>query len=117
MDTPCPNTTHFRSPAAVPDHRLPLLRAQRLLPVGRRVRLPRPAAGHDGDAACRAEAGARPPAAVRGAPVRRRRRAALVASAAGPRRAPPLLGRLPDRKSVVMGKGGALGVELGGVRT
>src|SRR3546814_4367214 len=64
-------------------------------PVGRRVRLPRPAAGHDGDAACRAEAGARPPAAVRGAPVRRRRRAALVASAAGPRRAHALLGRLP----------------------
>ena len=55
--------------------------AQRLLPVGRRLRLPRSAAGRDGAGPCRAAAAARAPAALRGAPVPRRRRAALVASA------------------------------------
>ena len=45
--------------ADVPDDRLPLLGAQRLLPVRRRVRFPRPAAGLHGDDACRARTGAR----------------------------------------------------------
>ena len=65
----------------LPDARLPHVGAHRLLPVRRRVRLPRPAAGRDGAGPCRAAAAARAPAAVRGAPVPRRRRAALVASA------------------------------------
>ena len=68
--------------AGLPDARLPHVGAQRLLPVRRRVRLPRPAAGRDGARACRAAPAARAPAALRGAPVPRRRRAALVASAA-----------------------------------
>ena len=42
--------------AALPDARLPLLGAQRLLPVRRRVRLPRPAAGRDGAGPRRAAA-------------------------------------------------------------
>jgi hypothetical protein len=55
--------------ADVPDHRLPHLGAQRLLPVGRRVRLPRPAAGCDGHHPYATAAAARPAAAVRRAPV------------------------------------------------
>ena len=71
-----------------------VLGAQRLLPVRRRVRLPRPAAGRDGAGARAAAAAARAPAALRRAPVPGRRRPALVASAGRPRRAHPLLGRL-----------------------
>jgi cyclic beta-1,2-glucan synthetase len=81
--------------AAVPDHRLPVPGPQRLLPVRRRDRLPRPAAGQHGDAARPARRGARAPAGLRRAPVPRRRRAALVAPAVRPRRAHPLLGRFP----------------------
>ncbi len=81
--------------AALPDAGVPPVGAQRVLPVGRRVRIPRPAAGRHGARACRARAGARAPGALRGPPVRRRRRPALVASAVGPRRAHALLGRLP----------------------
>ena len=96
IETPDPTLdVHRQRLADVPDHRLPHVGAQRLLPVGRRVRLPRPAAGRDGDDPHPAADPARAPAAVRGAPVRRRRRPALVASAVGPRRAHPLLGRLP----------------------
>ncbi len=53
-----------------------------VLPVGRCVRFPRSAAGRDGADPCRAEPGARAPAALCGAPVPRRRCPALVASAA-----------------------------------
>ena len=81
--------------AAVPDAGVPPVGAQRLLPVGRRVRVPRPAAGRHGTGARRARARARAPRAVRGTPVRRRRRPALVASAVGPRRAHAVLRRLP----------------------
>ena len=58
--------------AAVPDPGLPHVGAQRLLPVGRRLRLPRPVAGRDGAGARRAPAAARATAAVRGPPVPRR---------------------------------------------
>ncbi len=81
--------------AAVPDPGLPPVGAQRLLPVGRRLRLPRPAAGRDGAGARRARAAARAAAAVRGPPVPGRRRPALVASALRPGRAHPLFRRLP----------------------
>jgi cyclic beta-1,2-glucan synthetase len=43
--------------AGVPDPRVSCLGAQRLLPVGRRLRLPRPAAGRDGADSRRARAG------------------------------------------------------------
>ena len=57
--------------------------AQRLLPVGRRVRLPRPAAGRDGAASTPSPAILREQILrSRGAPVPRGRRAALVAPAA-----------------------------------
>ena len=57
--------------------------AQRLLPVGRRVRLPRPAAGRDGARRTPSRGSLREHLLrVRGAAVPRRRRAALVASAA-----------------------------------
>ena len=81
--------------AALPDAGLPHVGAQRLLPVGRRLRLPRPAAGRDGPGAHPPAPAARAPAAVRQPPVRRGRRAALVAPAVGPRRAHALLRRLP----------------------
>ena len=80
--------------AAVPDAGVPPVGAQRLLPVGRGLRLPRPVAGRDGARPRRARAHARAPAALRGPSVRRRRRPALVASAVGPGRAHALLGRL-----------------------
>ena len=79
--------------AALPVAIVPHLVARRLLPAGRRVRLPRPAAGRDGAALRRARTGARahPP---RGGPaVRRRRRAALVARTDRPRTAEPMLRR------------------------
>ena len=81
--------------AAVPDARLPHVGAQRLLPVRRRVRLPRPAAGRDGAGPRRARDCCASSSCVRGAPVPRRRRAALVASARRARRAHALLRRLP----------------------
>ena len=65
----------------VPDHGVPPVGAQRLLPVRWRLRLPGPVAGHHGAGARRAPARARPPPALRGAPVPGRGRAALVASA------------------------------------
>ena len=58
--------------AALPDHRLPAVGAQRLLPVRRRVRLPRPAAGRDGAGARAARAAARAAAALRRAASSRR---------------------------------------------
>ena len=69
--------------ADVPDHRLPHVGAQRLLPVRRRLRFPRPAAGRDGARPYPPAPAARAPAAQRQPAVPRRRRAALVASAAG----------------------------------
>ena len=81
--------------APVPDAGVPPVGAQRLLPIGRGLRLPRPVAGRDGARPRRARAGARAPASLRGPSVRRRRRPALVASAVGPGRAHALLGRLP----------------------
>jgi cyclic beta-1,2-glucan synthetase len=60
-----------------------MLGAQRVLPVGRRVRLPRPAAGRHGAHPRRAAAGPRASAAVREPAVRGGRRPALVASAVG----------------------------------
>ena len=81
--------------ADLSDAGLPDLGAQRLLPVGRRLRLPRPVAGCDG-AGARASPGwcastcCSAPAASSG-----RRRPALVASARRPRCAHPLFRRLP----------------------
>jgi cyclic beta-1,2-glucan synthetase len=81
--------------AGLPDAGLPPDGAQRPLPVGRRLRLPRPVAGRDGAGACAAAAAARAPAHLRQPPVRRGRRAALVASARGAGRAHAHLRRLP----------------------
>jgi cellobiose phosphorylase len=80
--------------ARLPDDGVPLLGTQRLLPVGRRIRIPRPAAGCDGARPRRSVAPARASLALRRPSVRRRRRPALVASPVGPRRAHALLGRL-----------------------
>ena len=80
--------------AGLPDPLLPALGPQRLLPVGRRLRLPRPIAGHDGSAPRDPVAHPRASAALRRAPVPRGRRAALVASARRARRAHPLVRRL-----------------------
>ncbi len=71
--------------AALPGHELPALGARRLLPAGRRVRLPRSAAGRDGAAAGAARPRARAPPARRRPAVRRGRRPALVARAERPR--------------------------------
>ena len=72
----------------VPDAELSRLGARGVLPGGRRVRLPRPAAGRHGARAGRTPEDVRATPAARGvAPVQAGRRAALVASAAGPRRA------------------------------
>jgi hypothetical protein len=81
--------------AALPDHGVPPLGAQRLVPVRRRVRIPRPVTGHHGAGARAGTARPTAPAALRVPAVPRRRRAALVASAGRPRRSHPLLGRLP----------------------
>ncbi len=81
--------------APLPDPGVPPVGAQRVLPVGRRLRLPRPVAGRDGAGARRAPAPARAPAPVRGPPVPGRGCPALVASAVRPGRAHPLLRRLP----------------------
>ena len=79
--------------AALPGPVVPDLGARRLLPAGRRLRLPRSAAGRDGAAAGGAAAGARAHPARGRAPVRRGRRSALVARTGRPRPAQPLLGR------------------------
>ena len=64
--TPDPDARPARQRlAALPDARLPHVGAQRLLPVGRRVRLPRPAAGRDGAGPRRAAAAARAAPALR----------------------------------------------------
>ncbi len=79
--------------AVVPGDQLPVVGAQRVLPVRRCVRVPRSVAGRDVARACRCLAVARTDRAERVAPVRRRRRAALVASAGGTRRAHAVFGR------------------------
>ncbi len=81
--------------ALVPDPGVPPVGAQRTLPVRRRFRLPRSAAGRDGAHTFRAGPSARAPAALRGSSIPGRRRSALVASLVGAWRAHPLLGRLP----------------------
>ena len=81
--------------AALPGDRVAAVGPHGVLPVERRVRLSRPAAGRDGAGPRRARAGARAPAARGVAPVPRGRRAALVASAVGQGRAHALLRRLP----------------------
>ncbi len=80
--------------AALPDPDLPLLGPDRVLPIRRRLRFPRPAAGRHGPRPCRAGADPRAPAARSRAPVPRGRRAALVASAGRARRADAFLRRL-----------------------
>ena len=77
--------------------------ALRFLPVGRRVRLPRPAAGRLGLHPAPARRVPRADRAPRGAPVRRGRRAALVAPARRPRpahalRRRPRVAALPHRR-------------------
>ena len=72
---------------------LPAVGALGVLPVGRRVRLSRSAAGRGRAGPPPARADPRADPAARGASVRRGRRAALVASAAEPRHAHALLGR------------------------
>ena len=74
--------------AALSDPELPDLGAFRLLPVRRRLRLPRSAAGRDGAAVRPSRAGARTHPARRRPPVQGGRRPALVASAG--RRGHPL---------------------------
>ena len=66
--------------ARLSDPLLPVLGPQRLLPVGRRLRLPGPAAGHAGPSPHDPLAHPRAPAALGGPPVPRGRRPALVAS-------------------------------------
>ena len=75
--------------ARVPDAGLPSVGAQRILPIGRRLRFPRSIAGRDGAHPRRAAPGARASAALRVAPVPRGRRAALVASPVRPRACAP----------------------------
>ena len=79
--------------APLSDTRLPPLGADRLLSVGRRLRLPRPAPGRDGASPRPATARPRAPAALRGPPVPRGGRATLVAPADRARRADSLLRR------------------------
>ena len=74
---------------------LPFLGPLGVLPVERRLRLPRPASGRDGARPRGAGGDARRPAAVGVAAVPRGRRAALVAPAARRRRPHALLRRLP----------------------
>ena len=81
--------------AGLPDSRLPALGPERLLPVRRRVRLSRPAAGRDGAGPRRAGIGPGAPAASGVAPVPGGGCPALVASPLGPRGAHPVLRRLP----------------------
>ncbi len=71
--------------AALPGPRLPVLGAVGVLPVGRRLRVPRPAPGRHGPGPRRARDHPRAHPARGLAPVPRGRRPALVASAGGPR--------------------------------
>ena len=106
--------------AALSDAELPHLGAQRPLPAGRRVRLPRSAAGRAGADVRAAGSVPRAPAARRVAAVRRGRRAALVAPAERARHAHALLRRpalaavrgrrvrLADRRRVGARRSGAV---------
>ena len=76
--------------AALPGGELPPLGAVGLLPIGRRVRLPRSAPGRPRHRSRRARARPRAHPPGRGAPVPRGRRAALVAPGERPGRAHPL---------------------------
>ena len=78
----------------LPDALLAALGPQRLLPVGRRLWLPRSVAGHHGSAPCGPIAHTRASASLRGAPIPRGRRPALVASSRWTGRAHSLLRRL-----------------------
>ena len=73
--------------APLPDSGVPCLGPERVLPVGRRLRVPRPVAGRHGAGALRAAPSARASAAMRGPSVPGGRRPALVASPLGPGRA------------------------------
>ena len=84
---------HPQPLAALPDARLPAVRARRLLPGGRRVRLSRPVAGRDGADGRSTRRGARAHRPRLRASVPGRRRPALVASAVRARRAHALLRR------------------------
>ncbi len=81
--------------APVPDAGVPSLGTERLVPVGGRFRVPRPAAGRDGARPRRGAAGAPAPAPVRVEAIPRGRRPALVAPARRARCPHALLGRLP----------------------
>src|SRR5262249_29832691 len=81
--------------AALPGAELPPLGSVGLLPVRRRVRVPRSAPGRDGAGLRRPAGNAGTASARRPAPVPGRRRAALVAPARRPRRAHPHFRRLP----------------------
>ncbi len=81
--------------ARLPDPRLPHVGAHWVLPVRRRIRVPRPVAGRDGADPRRAWPVPRAPAPLRGPPVRRGRRSTLVAPARRAGRAHALLRRLP----------------------
>ena len=84
---------HAQPMAPLPDARLADARAHGLLSVGRRDRLPRPAAGRAGAPPRRARPGAGASPRLRRPPVRGRRRPALVAPALRSRGADALLGR------------------------
>ena len=84
---------HAQPMDALPDALVPVLRANGVLSVERRLRVSRPAAGRAGSSPCGARAHARARARGRAAPVRGGRRAALVASARRARRADALLRR------------------------
>ncbi len=76
---------HAQSLAALSDARLPAVRARRLLPGGRRLRLSRSVAGRDGADGRSTRGGARAHRSRMRAPVSGGRRPALVASAVGTR--------------------------------
>src|SRR5437870_2862223 len=78
--------------AFVSDSGVSCLGAQWILPVRRRVRIPRSVAGHDGAHPYRAGSSARAPATLREPPVPGWRRPALVASPLGTGRSHTLLG-------------------------
>ncbi len=86
---------HCERLAAVPSRQLPFVGAQRVLPVRRRVRLSRSAAGRDGARPRGCVVAARADRAERVAAIRRGRCSALVASAGGTWRAHAVLGRFP----------------------
>ncbi len=86
---------HGQRLARLPDAGLPDLGTDRLLPVGRRLRLPRSAPGCGGPRLRPPGSDARPDPAPRRAPVRRGRCAPLVAPAGGSRHAHAILRRPP----------------------